>query len=126
MVRVLVIDDNPDIRATLQWLLEAEGFAVSVAANGAEGLRLQKIQPAQVVVTDVFMPEQDGIETLWKFRQEHPEVPIIVMSGGGAARGTDYLSVAKQLGARSTLAKPLKPQELIDVVRELVRPSTAS
>ena len=122
MVRVLVIDDNPDIRLTLQWLLESEGFTVVVAANGAEGLRLQKRQPADILVTDVFMPEQDGIETLWKFREEFPEVPIIVMSGGSAARGTDYLAVARQLGARSTLAKPLNPQELLDVVRRLARP----
>ena len=119
MCRVLVIDDNPDIRNTLQWLLESEGYTVSVAANGLEGLKLQRSRPADIVVTDIFMPEQDGIETLWKFREEYPQVPIVVMSGGGAARGTDYLSVARQLGASRTLTKPLDPQELINVVRQI-------
>ena len=122
MTRVLVIDDNPDIRETLRWLLEGEGYEVAVAANGLEGLGVQRSAPADLVVTDIFMPEQDGIETLWKFREEFPRVPIVVMSGGGAARGTDYLSVARELGARKTLRKPLNPQELIDVVRQITRP----
>jgi CheY-like chemotaxis protein len=122
MTRVLVIDDNPDVRDTLRWLLEGEGYEVAVAANGLEGLGVQRSAPADLVVTDIFMPEQDGIETLWNFREEFPRVPIVVMSGGGAARGTDYLSVARQLGARKTLRKPLDPQELIDVVRQITRP----
>ena len=97
------------------------GVPRSVAANGAEGVRLQRSQPADIVVTDIFMPEQDGIETLWKFREEFPNVPIIVMSGGGAARGTDYLVVARELGAKKALRKPLDPQELIDVVGQITR-----
>jgi len=121
MTRVLVIDDNPDVRDTLRWLLEGEGFEVAVAANGLEGLGVQRSAPADIVVTDIFMPEQDGIETLWKFREEFPRVAIIVMSGGGAARGTDYLFVARELGAKKTLRKPLDPQELIDVVRQITR-----
>ncbi|HZE61955.1 MAG TPA: response regulator [Burkholderiales bacterium] len=119
--RVLVIDDHPDIRDSLRWLLEGEGYTVCVAANGLEGLRLQRKEPSDIVVTDIFMPEQDGIETLWKFREEFPSVPIIVMSGGGPARGTDYLAVARELGAKKALKKPLDPQELIDVVGEITR-----
>jgi len=114
--RVLVIDDNSDVRDTLRWLLEGEGYSVSVAANGFEGLRLQRKEPADIVLTDIFMPEQDGIETLWKFREEFPSVPIIVMSGGGAARGTNYVIVARELGAKKTLRKPLDPEELLEVV----------
>src|SRR3954447_18674856 len=119
--RILVIDDNSDIRDTLRWLREGEGYTVSAAANGSEGLRLQRNEPADIVLTDIFMPEQDGIETLWKFREEFPNVPIIVMSGGGAARGTDYLAVARELGAEKALRKPLDPQELIDVVGQITR-----
>src|SRR6266446_2657935 len=119
--RVLVIDDHPEIRETLRWLLEGEGYMVGVAANGLEGLRVQRKEPADIVVTDIFMPEQDGIETLWKFREEFPGVPIIVMSGGGAARGADYLVVARELGAKKVLRKPLDPQELIDVVGQITR-----
>jgi len=119
--RVLVIDDHPEIRDSLRWLLEGEGYMVCAAANGLEGLRQQRKEPADIVVTDIFMPEQDGIETLWKFREEFPGVPIIVMSGGGAARGTDYLAVARELGAKKALKKPLDPQELIDVVGQIAR-----
>jgi DNA-binding response OmpR family regulator len=121
--RVLVIDDNPDIRKTIQWLLEDEGFVVAVAENGREGLGLQRRQPADVVVTDIFMPEQDGIETIWQLREEFPQVPIIVISGGGAAGKTDYMVVAHELGARKTLRKPVNPQELIDIVRQISRSS---
>src|SRR6185295_2295262 len=70
--RVLVIDDNPDVRDTLRWLLESEGYEVAVAANGVEGLGVQRSAPAHIVVTDIFMPEQDGIETLWKFARSSP------------------------------------------------------
>ncbi len=121
--RVLVIDDNPDIRKTIQWLLEDEGFVVAVAENGREGLGLQRREPADIVVTDIFMPEQDGIETIWQLREEFPHVPIIVISGGGAAGKTDYSVVARELGARKTLRKPFNPQELIDIVRQISRSS---
>ena len=121
-VRILIIDDQPDIRDTLRWLLEGEGYAVAAAANGAEGLALQRRERADIVVTDIFMPEQDGIETLWKFREEYPEVPIVVMSGGGRTRaGVDYLALARQLGARRALAKPVDPRELVEVVRQIAQ-----
>jgi len=120
--RVLVIDDNPDVRSTLQWLLESEGFVVLLAANGAEGLKVQRRRPADVVVTDIFMPEQDGIETIWQFRQEFPHVPIIVMSGGSSIGGSDYAVVARELGAKKVLRKPFDPRELIELVQQITRP----
>jgi CheY-like chemotaxis protein len=119
--RVLLIDDNADTRDTLRWLLEGEGYAVAAAANGLEGLKAQRNEPADIVVTDIFMPEQDGIETLWTFREEFPGVPIIVMSGGGMPGATDYLSIARELGAQRTLRKPFDPQELIEVVGQITR-----
>ena len=119
--RVLVIDDDPDIRNTMRWILESEGFVVALAGNGREALALQRRQPADVVVTDIFMPEQDGIETIWQLREEFPDVSIVVVSGGGAAEGSNYSFVARELGVRKTLRKPFDPQELIDVVRQLAR-----
>src|SRR5258707_1351546 len=95
--RVLVIDDNPDIRATLKWLLESEGFAVALASNGTEGLELQRSHPASNVVTDIFMPEKDGIETILELRRAYPEAKIVVVSGG-SSRGADFLNVARELG----------------------------
>jgi len=116
--RVLVIDDNPDMRRTMQMLLETEGFAVSVAADGEEALRLQRELPAAVVITDIFMPGKEGIETIFELRKQFPQTKIIVMSGGSRAKGMDYLSVARELGAVKALKKPFAPDELIDAVRE--------
>ena len=115
--RVLVIDDDGDVRESIQWLLEAEGYVVSLAANGREGLSLQRREPAHIVLTDIFMPEQDGIETLWQLREEFPGVPIIVMSG----READYSVVMRELGVKNTLRKPFDPHELIAIVRQITR-----
>ena len=117
--RVLVIDDNPDMRRTMQVLLESEGFAVSVAADGEEALRIQKSSPAQVVVTDIFMPGKEGIETIYELRRQFPQTKVIVMSGGSRVTGVDYFEVARELGAVKALKKPFAPGELIDAVREL-------
>ena len=123
--RVLVIDDDEDVRVFVQALLEGEGFEVAAAANGQEGLELQRKQPAQVVVTDIFMPGKEGMETIFEMRQQFPQTGIIVMSGGPSKRrhpGLDYLSLALNLGAVRSLKKPFATQELIDAVRELGGP----
>ena len=116
--RVLVIDDDPDVRTTIRWILEAEGFVVSLAANGQEGLDLLRREPADVVVTDIFMPEKEGIETIAELRRSFPQLPIFVVSGGGSARNTDYTVVARELGAQQIFKKPLDPQKLIDALHE--------
>src|SRR6476661_2391238 len=82
--RVLVVDDNADARLTLQLLLEAEGYRVETAANGREALRVQRERPSQILITDLFMPVVDGLETLQQFRKEYPDMPVIVVSGGGS------------------------------------------
>jgi len=117
--RVLVIDDNPDMRRTMQALLESEGFAVSVAADGEEALRLQRELPAAVVITDIYMPGKEGIETIYELRKHFPQTKVIVMSGGSRVTGVDYFQVARELGAVKALKKPFAPGELIDAVREL-------
>jgi DNA-binding response OmpR family regulator len=99
-------------------VLESEGFTVSVAADGEEALRLQRDLPAAVVITDIFMPGKEGIETIFELRKQFPQTKIIVMSGGSRAKGMDYLSVARELGAVKALKKPFAPDELIDAVRE--------
>ena len=116
--RILVIDDDPDVRTTIQWILEAEGFVVSLAANGQEGLDLLKREPADVVLTDIFMPEKEGIETIAELRRAFPQLPIFVVSGGGSARHADYALVARELGAQQVFRKPLDPQILIDALHE--------
>ena len=124
--RVLIIDDDPDIRVFLRALLEGEGYEVSTAADGDEGLALQRNRPAQVVVTDIFMPGKEGIETIHQLRGEFPQAKIIVISGGPTRKGRDYLSVARELGAARSLKKPVASQELIDAVRELSPPEGRS
>ena len=120
--RVLVIDDDPHVRLLVQSLLEAEGFDVRTAADGREGLELQEGEPADVVVTDIFMPNQDGMETIHELRSKFPDTSIVVVSGGGSATSNiDYLHIARLLGATHTLQKPVQPDLLVDVVRGLAR-----
>ena len=118
--RVLVVDDNADMRLTTKLLLEAEGYVVEVAANGAEALRIQRERPSHILLTDLFMPEVDGLETVQSFRAAYPAMPVIVVSGG-SSRGTDradHLSVARELGAL-TLRKPVEPSLLIEAIRTI-------
>jgi len=118
--RVLVIDDNEDVRTLIQLALEAEGFNVSVAANGHDGMSLLRGQIADVVVTDILMPEKDGIETIAELRKDFPDVKIIAISGALSANGFDYLRVPIQLGVARILRKPFDIQELVGAIRELV------
>jgi CheY-like chemotaxis protein len=118
--RVLVVDDNADMRLSTKLLLESEGYVVEVAANGAEALRIQRERPAHILITDLFMPEVDGLETVQSFRAAHPEMPVIVVSGGGSLgkQQADHLSVARELGA-VTLRKPVEPRDLIEAIRNV-------
>ena len=120
MARVLVIDDSPDIRAILREAFELHGYDVEVAHNGRVGLRLLREQPADVVITDIFMPEQDGIETILELRRDFPDVKIIAMSGGGTTGNLSYLPAAQQLGAVHSVAKPFDCLEVVATVRELL------
>jgi len=117
--RVLLIDDNVDLTSMLSLCLQADGVDVMVAADGEAGLALLKDKPVDVVVTDLFMPDKDGIETIVELKKRYPEIKIVVMSGFTSIGGTDYLGVARELGAVTTLKKPFDPAELSKVVREL-------
>jgi DNA-binding response OmpR family regulator len=121
-MRVLVIDDDDDFRTlALRWL-RSYGIDAEGAANGAEGLALQRARPAGVVVTDIFMPEMEGIETIHDLRREFPEVKVIAMSGRDPRMKFDVFQVARQIGAVRTFKKPFKFEELIAAVRELSAP----
>src|SRR5437763_15450494 len=86
MARVLVIDDHTEIRELLRLTLQAAGYDVVVAPNGREGLEIHRERPAELVITDIFMPEQEGLETIQELRRQSPRPKIIAMSGGGHAR----------------------------------------
>jgi DNA-binding response OmpR family regulator len=110
---ILVIDDDIDLRITLQEALRAEGYQVSVARDGEQGIASQRKQPASLLITDIFMPNKEGIETIRDFRAEFPNVPIIAMSGGGRLKPQASLFTAKNLGAVVTLQKPFKMSDLL-------------
>jgi CheY-like chemotaxis protein len=121
MFRILVIDDNEDMRDLMRVILEGAGYAVEVAPDGEAGLRLQRERAADAVITDIFMPNRDGLETIARLREEHPQVKVVAMSGGGArVKGDGYLSTAREIGAHVVLAKPFDQDELLRVVRDIL------
>ena len=123
---MLVVDDDAGIRNFLRMLLELEGYEVATAGNGIDALEAQRQDPAAIVLTDIFMPDAEGMETIVRLREEFPQVRIIVMSGGGAYRGANYLELARELGAVRALKKPFPPQELIDAMREVASMTPAA
>jgi YesN/AraC family two-component response regulator len=90
------------------------------AANGKIGMHLQRENLVDLVITDLSMPEKDGIETIRELRRDFPDVKIIAISGGGRAGADGYLSVAKTIGANRTLSKPFDLKKLLDAVAELI------
>ena len=119
MSHVLVVDDNDDFRSLLKMALEREGFHVATAANGQDALVALRSRPAEVMVTDIFMPGKEGIETISEVRKQFPAMRIVAMSGRPSATDFDPLSIAAELGAAKTLKKPFDIDELIDAVRRL-------
>jgi DNA-binding response OmpR family regulator len=122
MPRVLVIDDNEDMCNMLKLQLELEGFEVAAAADGARALGLLARQPADIIVIDLFMPNRDGIETIVELRKRNPEAKIVAMSGWQSPQGSDYLEVARVIGAAATL-KPFDPGKLVEILRGLLQRS---
>jgi DNA-binding response OmpR family regulator len=122
-MRVLVIEDNEAFRKlALRWF-QSDGIEAEGAANGAEGLTLQRARPADVIVTDIFMPEMEGIETIHDLRREFPEVKIIAMSGRDPLMKFDVFEVAREIGAAKTFRKPFRFEELVAAVKELTAAS---
>jgi CheY-like chemotaxis protein len=117
--RLLVIDDDPAVRGFLRQILAGAGYVVVEAADGKSGM--SKIEPQRVdlVITDLVMPEQEGLETLQRLRVERPNLPVIAISG---AFGGSYLKTARRLGATATLAKPIDPETLLRAVRDALAP----
>src|SRR5688572_234064 len=87
MQRILVIDDDEQVRALLYEILDRAGFKVVEATNGVEGLKLYRAQPADLVITDLIMPEKEGVETILELRREFPDVRVVAISGGGRNGG---------------------------------------
>ena len=122
MRRILIIDDNQDVRELMRAVLEGAGYIVDVASDGDSGIEAQRRQPADIVITDIFMPSRDGLETIECLRAEYPDVKLLVVSGGGwMGRVSDYLSTARDIGANAVLAKPFGADALLNAVRGLLQ-----
>jgi CheY-like chemotaxis protein len=114
-VRVLVVDDSEVIRTLVAMMLHTAGHTVVLAENGREALARLREHPVEVVVTDMIMPEMDGLELIAALKTLRPELPVIAMSGG-SDKSDSCLARARQLGARSALAKPFQVQQLLEAV----------
>ena len=118
MARILVIDDEDELRSMLRQMLEFAGHEVAEAVNGAEGIEIYERDAPDLIITDIIMPEQEGVETIIALRRADSALPIIAISGGGRLDATDFLTMAKKLGARRTLTKPFRRDQLLDAVNE--------
>ena len=125
MARILVIDDDPDLRLILQHVLQAEGHCVVLASDGQEGVREQRNCQAELIVIDIFMPNKEGIETIQELRMEFPDAIVIAMSGGGRFQAQGHLFTAKELGAAAILRKPFEMTMLLDFVNAALSSSSA-
>lgn len=113
---ILIIDDNEQVRTFLQKVLEEAGYIVTKAPNGHEGLRQFQQTPTALVITDLLMPDMDGLEVTMALHRESPTVKIIVLTGGSGE--SDFLDVAKLLGAHRTMKKPIAITELLQAVQQ--------
>jgi CheY-like chemotaxis protein len=118
MPSVLVVDDEDQLRQLIREILEQAGYQVTEARDGKEALIQYRLAPADVVIMDILMPEQDGLETTATLRREFPNVKIIAITGSSEMIGIlSFLDVAKMLGAHRALQKPFEMQTLLDTVQ---------
>jgi DNA-binding response OmpR family regulator len=120
MRRILIIDDDVQVLGMLRELFEINGYEVLGAHNGKEGVKLFREKGADIVLTDLIMPEKEGIETIIELHSDYPHLKIIAMSGGGRSGPDGHLLAAEGLGATRTFEKPIDIEELLAVVEELL------
>lgn len=120
MSRILIIDDEPHILLMLKKMLEQSGYEVDLAANGVEGIELFRKSNADLVITDIIMPEKEGLETIREMRRIKHDLKIIAMSGGGKVSADSYLEIAKIFGASRVISKPFTKSEMVSAVKELL------
>lgn len=120
MARILVVDDDVAVQTTVRLLLERAGHSVVTAGDGRKGLSLCETGAFDLLFLDIFMPGMDGFETMRMVRQQHPRMPIIVISGRPISEepgvAPDFLTMATKLGAVSSLQKPFRPADLLAAV----------
>ena len=118
MAKILVIDDDEFIRVLFREILETAGHEVTDASNGQEGITLQRAHSFDLIITDIIMPEKEGIGTIIELLKEFPNLKIIAVSGGGKSGNINYLNQAKKLGAKKILLKPVDGMELLNTIHD--------
>ena len=118
MARILIVDDDADMRAMLQDTLRNAGYEVVSAADGKEALKLHRKEAADLVITDLFMPNKDGFETINDLRKESPRTLLIAICGRPPAM--QLLPLAQRLGAADVLQKPFAADDLLKAVRRVL------
>lgn len=119
-MRILVIDDDEQMRVLLRQVMEWSGYTVIDAENGRQGMQKQRELPVDLVITDLIMPEQEGLETISTLKKEFPDVKIVAISGGGRIGPEAYLPAALELGADLVFSKPFDVKEFVAAVRGLL------
>ncbi|MCL2340184.1 MAG: response regulator [Proteobacteria bacterium] len=119
-MKILVIDDDDQMRKLLRQVMEWANYEVIEASNGREGVQQCRRQPPDLVITDLIMPEQEGLETIALFKKDYPQLKIIAISGGGRIGPEAYLPAAQELGADKVFSKPFDVRELAEAVKELL------
>jgi DNA-binding response OmpR family regulator len=125
MSRILVVDDNTSMREAVCEMLQLAGYETISVENGRFAAQIHRSDPVDLIITDLFMPDTDGLEIIYQFRHEFPDVKIIAVSGGGSRGLVELLSVAKKMGAQRALMKPFSWEDLLAAVQELLNPSSA-
>jgi DNA-binding NtrC family response regulator len=121
MGRIMIVEDDKAVRELLREILKRAGHEVIAAGNGKEAIALYQENPADLVITNILMPEKEGLETIQEMRSDDPDIKIIAISGGGQIGPADYLEIARRFGAMRTFSKPFDRKELLAAVDELLR-----
>ena len=119
-VHILVIEDHDDTRDVLEILLRTEGYEVTLASDGADGLEKYRQRPADIVLVDIFMPRKNGIDTIRELIRDYPDAVCIAMSADGDPSRRNALEFAREAGARLTLRKPIEPWVLLRTLEGVV------
>ena len=120
MTQILVIEDDDLVRNMISNTLRKAGFEVALAANGKEGLEQAEALRPELVVTDILMPDKEGIETILELKAIDKHIKIIAMSGGGSAKNMTFLDMAQKVGAHKVMTKPFKSSELLETIKVLL------
>jgi CheY-like chemotaxis protein len=116
MSHILVVEDSEDLRFIIKDILKKAGHQVSEACDGSEVAQILAEASIDLVITDILMPEQEGVQTILQIRRNQPDIRIIGMSGGGAGGAEHYLEMAREFGANATMQKPFKKAQLLELV----------